>query len=112
MIAGTQQSINGLLDGVHHNGPFQTYGTFTQPRDYLKRKFRLYSPSPRVVHGGLQPFLGIQERGLEIDRSIIDEVRDVPRLMRDVDPMCRTYVPKKIEVKAAKPLPSGPSSLP
>lgn len=111
MIAGTQQSINGLLDGAHHNGPFQTYGTYIQPRDYLKRKFRLYSPPPRIVQGGLQPFLGTQERGLEIERCIIDEIIDVPRLMRDVDPHCRTYMPKKTTVTPAKSLPTGPSMI-
>ena len=98
---GTTDVPHGLSSLPSISYPIEPYCDHSLPNgDYSVREISTYSPPARLMKASAQPFMGIQERGLEMENPILDPYAE----FKIPDVLVRTYT--------SHPIPLIPGPLP
>ncbi len=84
------------LDGTPGHGPFNLCDSGVKVRSYRQKDYKMYESPPRLLKVGTTVFNGHGERGLPIGSSMLGEIDNTPRVLRDVAPDCKAYVTRTI----------------
>lgn len=106
MICGTSNALSrDGLDGPPDHGPFNLCDSGVKVRNYKQRIYKVYETPPRLLKVGTTVFNGHGERGLPIASSMLGEIDNIPRTMRDVAQDCKAYITRPVPVTPGPGLP-------